>query len=578
MNLRPRLLLYFFFLSIVPVLLIGIVSYSLSFNIIKNKSIKFNVSVINQVADEINIIISEALSGVDRISAEPNIQESLRKIPGEDIIDRYKDELAIDTRLAFIERHSISPFFGFYVIGTHGQKYKSNNFSIKNLKLEASSWYRDIINSTEGIWFDPHKDSYVVVTVSGDFVTFGYPIIDKATGKPLGVAIVEIEKRKIDESMNKINLGEAGEIFIVNEEDKIIFHSNESKAEKYYVVDEKKQADMGYIGNSNLTYAKKLKNGWKIVGVISWSELIKDNIKIGIIILIALIFITVFASLASIQIANSVGQPVNHLITLMEQVEKGDLTVKMNVKYNDEISVLGNKFNLMIDRISGLMNQIYIEQRNYRIAELKALQAQINPHFLYNTLDSIAWKIRLDNNDSALKMIMALTTLFRIGISKGKEIISIHEELEHVKSYLEIQKIRYEDKLTFDIQVAENLYEYKIVKLVLQPLVENCIYHGIKEKDEKGTILIKVLEDQQHVIFKVIDDGIGMSKKEVEVVNDLMQQAAPNTIDSFGLINVNERIKIYFGNEYGLSFSSEYGVGTTVTLRIPKTLEELNHD
>ncbi|MDD6236542.1 MAG: sensor histidine kinase [Clostridiales bacterium] len=217
------------------------------------------------------------------------------------------------------------------------------------------------------------------------------------------------------------------------------------------------------------------------------------------------------------------------------------------------------------------MHQTVAEQEQKRKSELKALQAQINPHFLYNTLDSIIWMAEAGNTDEVVEMTSALANLFRTSISKGDEIIPIQVEIDNITSYLTIQKMRYQDKLTYHIDVDDNIKKYKILKVVLQPLVENAILHGVKSKTTNGLIEIGAFETEDAVVFTVTDHGEGMTEEQLKNI------FAPkkNTVSrgsGIGVNNVNERIKLYFGEQYGLQFFSRYGEGTTVHVVIPKVI------
>lgn len=254
----------------------------------------------------------------------------------------------------------------------------------------------------------------------------------------------------------------------------------------------------------------------------------------------------------------------------MKKAEEGDLSVRFNSKYNDEIGQLGKSFNTMIKEISNLVDMVYMEQKCKREAELKTLQAQIKPHFLYNTLYTIQWMAGEHGAQDVVHIVGALANLFRIGLSKGKEMISVQEELEHVRSYLIIQKARYEDKLMYEINYEEDVLHHRVLKLILQPLVENAIYHGINAKRGGGTIRITARLDKGKLHFCVADDGIGMTPaKLIELRNSLENNHSESAKTGFGISNVNERIRLSYGLEYGLIYTSVYQEGTKVEVWHP---------
>ncbi len=224
----------------------------------------------------------------------------------------------------------------------------------------------------------------------------------------------------------------------------------------------------------------------------------------------------------------------------------------------------------MIAEIRKLINMVYIEQKSKREAELKILQAQIRPHFLYNTLDTIQWMAQSHNADDIVQIVSALTNLFRIGLSKGKEMLKVHEELEHVQSYMIIQKARYEDKLEYEITCEKEIKNCSVLKLILQPLVENAIYHGIKEKRGIGRITISAKKADEKLLFIISDNGAGIKPEKMAEIKDMLQgKTSKGKNPGYGIFNVNEMIRLVFGNEYGLNIISTPGKGTTVEVWHP---------
>lgn len=219
--------------------------------------------------------------------------------------------------------------------------------------------------------------------------------------------------------------------------------------------------------------------------------------------------------------------------------------------------------------------QVRAEQRQLRKAEFELLQAQINPHFLYNTLDAIVWSAEAGNQKQVIQMVGSLSDFFRTSLNRGREIVTVREDLQHVCSYLEIQKIRYMDILEYEILVSEELNDYRIPKITLQPLVENALYHGIKNKRGGGKITLQGREDKESFYIEVLDDGIGMSEDRLRTVQRGLAEKAPQESELYGLYNVNERIRLNFGDEYGIKITSEYGKGTMVEVRLPKILTEI---
>ncbi|MCX8130614.1 MAG: sensor histidine kinase [Clostridia bacterium] len=582
MSIRSRLLLYFVMFFIIPIIMIGVISYSVSLSIIKERAVDFSSQTVKRVTDETEKILLEAHKIAVMIANDPTIQEPLRIPQHEDISDRFSTDLKTDSRLSFIESYSAG-FYGFYVIGQNGGKYKSNYCSIKDEDLRKQDWFRKIINSSGPVWFGIHTDSYAVETAGQSFISVGLRIVDKASGQISGVVLIDIAVERFTEVTKDSKLGKTGYMFVVDEKKNEVQGRNDKLVSQTLNEMEKKylKSDRGATGyfvesfgeKSIVIYNTSLLTGWKTIGIVPMNELTKDSRELGYIIAVLTLMICVFAILSAWYNAATVANPIRKLMLLMKKVEDGDLSVSMNVKYDDEIGRLGRSFNVMIQKIGTLMERVYKEQKELRKAELKALQAQINPHFLYNTLDSIIWMVRANRNEEVIKMVTSLTKLFRIGISRGKDIITIKEEIEHINSYLTIQNIRYKSKFDYEVKIDESLYRYKTLKLILQPLVENAIYHGIKEKRGQGFISITSREEEKSIVLKVEDDGIGMTEEKIGKLKNTLSNSGGETMDSYGVRNVDERIKIFFGSEYGLVFESKPGVGTRVEVTIPKLSE-----
>ena len=279
-----------------------------------------------------------------------------------------------------------------------------------------------------------------------------------------------------------------------------------------------------------------------------------------------------FSVVAAWALSRSIYTPIKKLHDVTKTITQNDLQALVTGDNVDEITELGMSFNIMIGKIRELLDSKIKEQENLKKAEMRALQSQINPHFLYNTLDTIIWMAESKKTDQIVEVVSALSNFFRISLSKGKDWITIGEEVERVKSYLTIQKIRYRDIMDFKIEVDEKVSDHTVLKLILQPLVENAIYHGIKNKREGGTIFVRAkLFNGNKVLLEVEDTGIGFTP---QILLQLQTELADNSGDiksesGFGIGNVNQRIKLYYGLQYGLSVKSEYQKGTCVSFIIP---------
>lgn len=292
-------------------------------------------------------------------------------------------------------------------------------------------------------------------------------------------------------------------------------------------------------------------------------------IAVAITIVMLLIFLTAYSS----RITKEITKPLTQLTNRVEDITAGDFQMKEPIQASEtEIQLLSDGFEEMVGKLNSLIDENKRVERRKRHAELELLQAQINPHFLYNTLDTIIWLIESDNKQVSIDMVSSLSSFFRFSLSRGKDVISLAEEEQHVLSYLQIQKTRYQDRMDYEIDIPEALHAYLLPKLTLQPLVENSIYHGIKLQREKGQIKVSAVDLGDKIELIVKDNGAGMTEERLDEL-----KAALNNGEKvgFGLRTVHQRIQLLFGDDYGLQLQSTEGVGTTVTAIIPKQKAEI---
>jgi two-component system sensor histidine kinase YesM len=290
--------------------------------------------------------------------------------------------------------------------------------------------------------------------------------------------------------------------------------------------------------------------------------------------IVALSSIICASVLVNILVTDSITKPIRMLCEKTAMVAKGDFSTRTICENHDELSILSDSFNDMAIKLEQQVKSIRLEQENLRYMESKLLQTQINPHFLYNTLDTIIWLIEGDKNKEAIDIVVALSEFFRIVVSKGKDFITIREEEIHTKSYLQIQQSRYKDILDYEINIPEELYGYQILKLTLQPLIENSLYHGIKMLRARGKITVTGKMIDEIICFHVIDNGIGMDEGELNALRKEVESPGSRQSTGFGLANVNKRIKLNYGHMYGLDIQSKKGEGTDIIIKIPARLVE----
>ncbi len=288
--------------------------------------------------------------------------------------------------------------------------------------------------------------------------------------------------------------------------------------------------------------------------------------------IILFLAVTVFSLILVYSVSLSISTSVEELRRLAEEYGRGNFDTRANDFGDVEFAVLNQTMSGMASQIGDLIENVKEEQINSRELELKLLQAQINPHFLYNTLDNIIWLVEDDRKEDAENIVTYLSQFFRTTLSGGRDFIHLKEEFDHIKAYLKIQSFRYRDILSFELHLPEELEEYMIIKMALQPIVENALYHGIKYKRSMGKITVSAADAGENISITVNDDGIGMDADELSQLRIAVSEGHPNPDDSgFGMANVSERLRMNYGESYGLFIESEYGVGTTVEILIPKS-------
>ncbi len=387
---------------------------------------------------------------------------------------------------------------------------------------------------------------------------------------------MDIRFSNIADYVDAVGIGTHGYCYIADKDGNIVYHPQQ---QLIYAGLKKEQSDNireykdgTHTLNGVIYTIHSLKNcDWRIIGVSYVDEQIGAKVS-GMI--RAVLFVAVMVILATVLagalLAKTFSRPAKELASAMSRfVKEAESFEFYPVKGTEEIEVLSDSFGHMVLQIQELMEKVRNEEITLRKTELNALQAQINPHFLYNTLDSIAWMCEVGRTDEAIEMVNALARLFRISISRGHELITVEQELKHAECYLKIQKFRYKSQFTYEFKVEESCMGYLCNKITLQPLIENAIVHGL-DMSEKGEILIEVYEQGQDIIMKVCDNGVGMTQTQCE---EILQKDSHHN-NGIGIKNVNDRVKIYFGEQYGVTISSELDEGTKVEICMPKILEE----
>lgn len=563
-----HLLRNFLMMAILPILVTTLISFGICYNAILANSIAASHEITDYAANEINRVQNIAEDIVQSMETSSEIQISMR-YTYYNTITQLIAPFHINTSLSLLQQSASTEIVDIYCLNRNGLIYHSTTTSNINNLFVGKSWYQQIITSEEPIWFEPYDTSFITGYDYNTLISYGVANYDYITNEPNGVILIEFNADTIFNNLSNTDAINSNTYYVLNEDNEVLFTTDSNGME---ITDSNMYFES--LSHSNYYYSNTLDNNWKVVGVISASDIASSALSqlfIAMIILLALAI--TLAVVISIRRAKQISEPLHTLINQMETTQGETNNAALLIPSStDEIIALYESFNIMINNSNHYIEEIKKEQTNLRIANFKALQAQINPHFLYNTMDTIAWNIRLNENEKAVNSIMALTKFFRSSLHKGEDIIFLNQEFEQVSLYLEIQLYRYGDMLDYSIDLDPDLQSYTIPKLSLQPIVENAIYHGIKNKDDYGHISVSTKRYNDYYTILIHDNGLGMTLERLDEVNNALFNNLPiNTNESggYGVHNVNERIQIHFGPEYGLKYYSVLGEYTEVVLKLP---------
>lgn len=419
----------------------------------------------------------------------------------------------------------------------------------------------------EAVWFPMNAENSITESKSELTLTMGKNIVDISSGERLGVLFVTLKESSLEELYSSLKLSEHSYYVLVSEDGIVVSSPDKEEVGQSYTIKDmwgENRKIEGYLEDGQYLYAHRLKMvPYYLLFHAPMMELTQDIRTLVFWILIIGVLCAVLAIIIAVILAGRITKPIICLANTMDEVSRGDLTVRCENDTQDETRLIAEGFNHMLDTIEELVENVGNEQREKQKYELALIQSQIKPHFLYNTLDTIYVLAHLNRNEDAKQTAKALADFYRVALSSGKEIITIGEEIKCLEDYLKIQKIRYGEEFDYKFEIPVEMKEVTILKMTLQPLVENAIYHGLREKQNGGMLTIKGVIHSDFVEIMVEDNGVGM---EEEISANILQE---DSTKSFGLKNVDRRIRLYYGNEYGLRIKSIKDLGTTVYIHIP---------
>jgi two-component system sensor histidine kinase YesM len=580
-SIRTRLLFSFLVLLSVPVVTLGIIGPLIFSRSIETQTVDHTLRMIAQVDKNLEYHVS----AVERLIALTERDPAIAAFFAGAMSDS-EEKAALSFMDSCAQTHP--EIAGMLLVAADDRMLSGFYDRIARDPLTLEPWYMKAVGKQRELTIIARPIGRNIRSRRGfgtdDVVSVVKPVAAAGSHRIVGAILVDLRLDRIEEVLADSSLGRDGFLYISDPEGELVYAPVNRivyRLSPLALAGEEGRKTLTTAGGSyQVLYKESAYTGWKTVGVFSERATLREVDFVRLYSLVVGGVTIALAALLAVFFASSIARPLTDLRKLMKRAETGDFEARFEDDRGDEISQLGHSFNAMGEAIRNLIAQVYLEPQRKREAELRVLQEQIKPHFLYNTLDTIQWMAQEHGAQDIVCIVAALTKLFRVGLSRGREIILVSEEIQHAESYLCIQKARYEDKFDYAISVAQGLDSCRVLKLVLQPLVENAIYHGIKERRGSGKIQIEAYREADELVFVVRDDGMGMTEEKLERLRadlDRPIRAGQERLEErqgFGARNVHERIRLSFGGRYGLSYRSVRGEGTTVTVRQPIVEED----
>jgi two-component system sensor histidine kinase YesM len=470
-------------------------------------------------------------------------------------------------------------------------EYRMEQYALKErLNSHGEPWYEECLSLNGRVYFFIGKDfheNFRNFAQKEYHFSIARAVVDTQSVSPIGIICINIEKNFFRETCRNIMTIPGERVLILDGENHIVYDTVEDNIAKDISQVGLSLPDATKSGNDRSVIINDEKHlidtvdspnyALRLVRIIPENKLFSNLIKMQEQFMLLIMVFVLLSLILSISLTYGITRPMKKLISTMRVVEKGDLSIRFQVRQKDEIGLLGHSFNKMIRKVENLINIVYISQIRKKEAELDALQSQINPHFIYNTLESIRMMAELNDDAETSRMTFMLARLLRYSISTKKQKVTVKQEIEHLRNYLELQNMRYEDKFELTVDLDDDLYNVGIIKLIFQPVVENAIVHGLEGIQGKGIIRVSGYHTDDRIIFTIEDNGKGIPADRLEELNRKINDFGPGEGGNggIGLKNVNERIQLHYGDSYGLKLWSEPKKGTAVILEFPD-MESMN--
>lgn len=578
-SLRSTIISLFLPVMIIMIALTGLISYRLAISQLEENAHNNIHQTLFQTKEYIENTLANTFEQLVALSNDPRLLSVVRMEENEADAEDY---IGISQLLKAIYMNYNSNIDSIYVNINEGDfmMYQSE-YSLKPVEFPYQVFMKQSMGRNEGFyWLNSHEDS---IFKSKAKVISVFKVIGNNDSKANGVLLFNIRHDFFEEVLDNSFIGGHGYITLVSPDGELssLNIPDDYKLQKKqltHLQNMKAENGMYEFENPNgkkmeVIYETIGTNKWKVAAVVATDDIVKKATYIKYVTIAVILILIILSIIIANFLARYIANPVSDLVRQTKLIDENNLVLTYNQSGPKEIAMLNKAMEEMMIRIHSLLEQIRLEQEDRRQLEFAVLHSQINPHFLYNTLFSIKGLSDMGLNKDASEMITALSNFFRISISKGREIISLEEEFTHIRNYLFIQEMRYGDNFEYTIQLDETISSYQTVKLTLQPLIENAIYHGVKQTREKGRITVQSKEQGNLIYLEVIDDGIGINEERLEEIRKELKNRSHDSTIGIGLRSVHERIRLHFGEPYGIQIESTEHVGTRITVIFPKTKE-----
>lgn len=584
---KIKLFLIIFLTSMLPILTISFVFLNRSKNAIIDQISTSLISSTNFAIDNIDY----SLKAIDEISKSIltddrviNTASITRKFSNEEKVEKYNElrELLNYTVLRIQNKYRLSGLYSYYIyIPNQNTVIDSETTYYENVITTKLDFIDEALNSNiSDKWFITNKigfDSTNIYLKSDGLLTLRKTLVD-ANNKTIAIIAINVSEYFLNDYFSKSKTGLASDPIVLDTEARIVSYSDKSvigditetnnSINEMIVLFKNNQGQFTYQDNL-IVYSISNYTKWRYINIIPLKVAMDsiNSLQGFLIIVVSLTFIIVLG--ITYILSNISYKPLNKLVYALHQVEKRNLNIQIHDKRNDEYKQVFSVFNKMVNELNLLISDLTTEKLLNKEAEIKLLQAQINPHFLYNTLESINSLAKMKKIDEISTIVTALSKFFRISLSSGKAIVPLSEAVELAIVYLTVQNIRFMGKIEYQVQIANCVKTCQVPKFIIQPIVENSIIHGFENSEKIGTILIYCSERNSVLTIRIEDNGCGIISEKLILLQNSLIHSSFDESEHFALKNINKQIKLKYGEEYGIKIESEFGKGTTVEINLP---------